>query len=50
MKDTLSEMKNNVQGINGRVDEAENQNSNLECTKAKKHPIKTAKTIKNPNK
>ena len=35
MKDTLTEMKNNSQVINSRVDEAKNQNSNLECKEAK---------------
>ena len=35
MKDTLIEMKNNVQGINRRVDEAENQISDLEYKEAK---------------
>ena len=30
MKDTLTEMNNNLQGINSRVDEAKNQISNLE--------------------
>ena len=29
IKDTLTEMKNNRQGINSRVDEADNQISNL---------------------
>ena len=31
MKDTLTEMKNNLQGVNYRIDEAENQISNLKC-------------------
>ena len=35
MKDTLTEMKNNLQGINSKVDEAENQISDLECKEAK---------------
>ena len=35
MKDTLTETKNNLQGINSRVDEAENQISNLEYKEAK---------------
>ena len=35
MKDTLIEIKNNLQGINSRVDEAENQISNLEYKAAK---------------
>ena len=35
MKDTLTEMKNNLQGINSRVDEAENQISDLEYKETK---------------
>ena len=35
MKDTLTEIKNNVQGINSRVDEAENQISDLEYKEVK---------------
>ena len=35
MKDTLIEMKNNLQGINSRVDEAENQINNLEYQEEK---------------
>ena len=35
MKDTLTEMNNNLQGINSRVDEAKNQISNLEYKEAK---------------
>ena len=35
MKNTLIKMKNNLQGINSRVDEAENQISNLEHKEAK---------------
>ena len=35
MKDTLIEIKNNLQGINSRVDEAENQISNLKYMEAK---------------
>ena len=34
MKDTLIEIKNNLQGINSRVDEAENQISNLKYEEA----------------
>ena len=30
IKDTLTEMKNNLQGINSRIDEAENLISDLE--------------------
>ena len=35
MKDTLIKINNNLQGINSRVDEAENQISNLEYKEAK---------------
>ena len=35
MKDTLTEMKNNSQGINSKVKGAENQISNLEYKEAK---------------
>ena len=35
MKDTLIEIKNNWQGINSRVDEAENQINDLEHKEAK---------------
>ena len=35
MKDTLIEIKNNLQGINSRVDKAKNQISNLESKEAK---------------
>ena len=34
MKDTLTEMKNNLQGINSWVDEAENQIIDLEDKEA----------------
>ena len=35
MKDTLIEIKNKLQGLKGRVDEIENQTSNLEHKEAK---------------
>ena len=35
MKDTLIEIKNNLQGNKSRVDEAENQINDLECKEAK---------------
>ena len=35
MKDKLTEMETNLQGINSRVDEAKNQISNLEYKEAK---------------
>ena len=36
MKDTLTEMNNNLQGINSRIGEAENQVSDLEYKEAKR--------------
>ena len=50
MKNTLIEIKNNLQGNNSRVDEAENQISDLEHKQAKKQPIRTTKRKKNPKK
>ena len=52
MKDTLTEMKNNLQGIDITVDEAENQISNLEYKEAEnnqseQHKEKRIKKIKN---
>ena len=35
MKDTLTEMKNNLQGLNSKVDEDKNQISDLEYKEAK---------------
>ena len=35
MKDTLNEIKNNLQGNNSRIDEADNQINDLECKEAK---------------
>ena len=49
MKDTLIEIKNNLQGNNSRVDRAENQVNGFEH-KQKKQPIRTIRTKKNPNK
>ena len=45
MKDTLTEMKNNLQGINSRVHEAENQISDLEY-KEQKTPNQNSKKKK----
>ena len=39
-KDTLIDIKNNIQGNNSRVDEAENQINDLEHKEAKKQPIR----------
>ena len=49
MKDTLTEIKNNVQGINSRVDEAENQISDLEH-KGTKTTIQNSKKKKESKK
>ena len=38
MKDTLIEMKNNLEGNNSRVDESKNQINDLELKKAKNNP------------
>ena len=43
MKDTLMEIKNDLQGINSRVDEAKNQTNNLEYKKAKNSQSKQQK-------
>ena len=40
MKDSLIEIKNNLQGNNSRADEAENQINDLEHKEAKKQPIR----------
>ena len=48
-KDSWTEIKNNLQGNNSRVDEAENQINDLEHKEAKK-PIRTAKRKKNTKK
>ena len=47
MKDTLIEIKNNLQGNNSRVEEAENQINDLEHKEAKQ-PIRTRRRKKNP--
>ena len=41
MKDTLIEIKNNLQGNNSRRDEAKNQINDLENKEEKKQPIRT---------
>ena len=48
MKDTLIEIKNNLQGNDNRVDEVKNQINDLEHKETKKHPIRTTKGEKNP--
>ena len=45
-KDTLIEIRNNLQGNNSRVDEAKNQISNLEYKETKKQPIRTTRRKK----
>ena len=47
-KDSLIEIKNNLQGKNSRVDEAENQINDLKHKEAKKQPISTTRRKKNP--
>ena len=41
MRDTLIEIKNNLQGNNSGVDEAKNQINDLEHKEARKEPIRT---------
>ena len=48
MKETLIKIKNNLQGINSRVDEGENQINDLEHKEQKRHPIITARRKENP--
>ena len=43
IKNTISEMKSTLEGINRRLNEAENQISDLEDKLEKKHPIIIAK-------
>ena len=50
MKDTLTEIKNNLQGNNCRIDEAKNQINYLEHKEAKKQPIRIRRRKKNPKK
>ena len=50
MKDSQIEIKNNLQGNNSKVDEAENQINDLEHKEAKKQPIRTTRRKKNPKK
>ena len=44
MKDTLVEIKNNLQGINSRVDEVKNQINDLEHKEAKNNPSEQQNT------
>ena len=43
MKDTLYEIKNNLQGNNSRVGEAENEFNDLECKEPKRQPTRTTR-------
>ena len=50
-KDTVIEIKNNLQGINNRVDETKNQINDLKHKEGKKKkPIKTTRREKYPKK
>ena len=49
-KDTLSEIKSNLQGINSREDEAKNQINDLEHTEAKKTTRQNSKKKKESKK
>ena len=50
MKDTLTEIKNNLQGNNSRVDEAKNQMNDLEHKEAKNNQSGQEKKEMNPKK
>ena len=50
MKDTTTEIKNNLQGNNSLVDEAENQISDLEHKDAKSNQSEQQEEKKNPKK
>ena len=43
MKDSLIEIKNNLQGNNSRVGEAENEFNDLECKEPKRQPTRTTR-------
>ena len=50
MKDPLTEIKNNLQGKNSKVDEAENQINDLEHKVAKNNQSEPQDEEKNPKK
>ena len=50
MKNSLIELKNNLQGNYSRVDEANNQINDLEHKEAKKQTPRTRRRKKNPKK
>ena len=49
-KDTLIEIKNNLQGNNSRVDETENQINDLEHKEEKKQLHRTTRSKRTPKK
>ena len=50
MKGPLSAVRDNIQGINSRLDKAKKPISDLECKEAKKHQISIAKRKKESKK
>ena len=50
IKDSLIEIKNNLQGNNSRVDEAKNQNNDLEHKEEKNTQSEQEEEKKNPKK
>ena len=46
MKDSLTEIKSNLQGNSSKVDEAKNQINDLEHKEAKKQPFRTRSRTK----
>ena len=50
MQDTLTEIKNNLQGNNSRVDAAQNQINDLEYKQAKNNQSEQQEKKKNPKK
>ena len=50
MKDTLIEIKNNLQGNNSRMDEAKNQINDLEHKEAKNNHTEQQEEKNNPKK
>ena len=50
MKDTLIEIKNNLQGNNSRVDEAKNQTNDLKHKEVKNNQSEKQEEKKNPKK
>ena len=50
MKETLTEIKNNLQGINSRVDETKNQISDLEHKEVRNNQLEQQEGKKNKKK